>query len=65
MLYIAGRCVIRSGDEGLVATEIMPGIDARRDILAASQGRVKVAKNATVMPLALLALEPMGLALCS
>lgn len=63
MLYITERCVIGLGHEGLVTTEIMPGIDARRDILAASQGRVKVAKNTKVMPLALLALEPMGLAL--
>lgn len=65
VLYSTERCVIGLGHEGLVATEIMPGIDARRDLMAASQGRVKVAKNATVMPLALLALEPMGLALCS
>lgn len=61
VLYITGRCVIRLGAEGLVATEIMPGIDPAQDIVAASQGRVRVAENATVMPLSLLSTAPMGL----
>jgi acyl CoA:acetate/3-ketoacid CoA transferase len=60
VLYVTERCVIRSTDTGLVATEIMPGIDPARDIIAASQGRVKVAENATIMPLSLLAEGPMG-----
>ncbi len=60
VLYITERCVIRSTDTGLVATEIMPGIDPARDIIAASQGRVSIAENATTMPLSLLAEGPMG-----
>lgn len=60
VLYITERCVIRLTDRGLVATEIMPGIDAARDIVAASGGRVSVAENAAQMPLSLLALGPMG-----
>ncbi len=60
VLYITERCVIRSTDTGLVATEIMPGIDPGRDIIAASQGRVSIAQNATTMPLSLLAEGPMG-----
>lgn len=60
VLYITERCVIRSTDRGLIATEIMPGIDPARDIVAASQGRVAVAENATTMPLSLLADGPMG-----
>jgi len=60
ILYITERCVIRLTDKGLVATEIMPGIDPARDIVAASQGRVSVAENATIMPLSLLAEGPMG-----
>ena len=60
VLYVTERCVIRLTDEGLVATEIMPGIDPARDIVAASQGRVTVAENATLMPLSLLAEGPMG-----
>jgi acyl CoA:acetate/3-ketoacid CoA transferase len=60
VLYITERCVIQLTDKGLVATEIMPGIDPARDIVAASGGRVSVAENATVMPRSLLADGPMG-----
>lgn len=60
VLYITERCVIRLTDAGLVATEIMPGIDPERDIVAASGGRVQVAKDAQVLPLSLLADVPMG-----
>jgi propionate CoA-transferase len=63
VIYVTERCVMRSTDTGLVATEIMPGIDAARDIIAASEGRVTVAPDARPMPLALLAPEPMGLQL--
>ena len=41
VLYVTERCVIRLTDEGLVATEIMPGIDPQRDIVEASLGRVR------------------------
>lgn len=60
VLYITERCVIRLTETGLVATEVMPGIDAARDIVAASQGRVAVAENAAIMPRTLLAKGPMG-----
>jgi propionate CoA-transferase len=60
VLYITERCVMRLGDEGLVATEIMPGIDAHADIVAASEGRVRVADNASIMPKSLLSKAPMG-----
>ncbi len=60
VLYVTERCVIRLTDGGLIATEIMPGIDPARDIIAASGGRVSVAENAALMPLALLAEGPMG-----
>lgn len=60
VLYITERCVMKLSDKGLVATEIMPGIDPARDIVASSQGRVSVAGNAKVMPLSLLAEGPMG-----
>ncbi len=60
VLYVTERCVMRLTDRGLVATEIMPGIDPARDIMAASQGRVTVAETATTMPLSLLAEGPMG-----
>jgi acyl CoA:acetate/3-ketoacid CoA transferase len=60
VLYVTERCVIRLTDAGLVATEIMPGIDAATDIVGASQGRVQVAADARVMPLSLLSKTPMG-----
>ena len=60
MLYVTERCVLRLRAEGLVATEIMPGIEPARDIVAASEGRVRVAENATTMPAALLGTAPMG-----
>ncbi|MBP7003351.1 acyl CoA:acetate/3-ketoacid CoA transferase [Amaricoccus sp.] len=63
VLYVTERCVIRLTGEGLVATEIMPGIDPRRDIAEASQGRVKVSEGARVLPASLLAAGPMGMTL--
>jgi propionate CoA-transferase len=63
VLYVTERCVMRLGDKGLVAVEIMPGIDPARDIVAASGGRVRVAEDATLMPLSLLMDGPMGLRL--
>jgi propionate CoA-transferase len=63
VLYVTERCVIRLTEQGLVAMEIMPGINAARDIGEASGGRVKVAENAMLMPKSLLKTEPMGLTL--
>ena len=59
VLYVTERCVMRLTDDGLVATEIMPGIDPDREIGAASGGRVRVAPDAVPMPLSLLAEGPM------
>ncbi|WP_193174218.1 acyl CoA:acetate/3-ketoacid CoA transferase [Oricola nitratireducens] len=63
ILYVTERCVIRLEADGLVATEIMPGIDPEADIVAASQGRVRVAPDAVRMPVALLSEGKMGLTL--
>jgi len=60
VLYVTERCVIRLTDAGLVAVEVMPGIDPARDIVAASGGRVAVAADARPMPMSLLAEGPMG-----
>jgi propionate CoA-transferase len=60
VLYVTERCVMRLDAEGLIATEIMPGIDPARDIVAASKGRVRVAGDAVSMPLSLLSDGPMG-----
>jgi propionate CoA-transferase len=63
VLYVTERCVMRLTEGGLVATEIMPGIEPARDIVAASEGRVRVAENATVLPATLLRDAPMGMTL--
>lgn len=63
VLYVTERCVIQLTGNGLVASEIMPGVDVERDIIAASEGRVQVAENAKLMPKSLLSAEPMGLVL--
>jgi acyl CoA:acetate/3-ketoacid CoA transferase len=60
VLYITERAVLRLDDEGLIATEIMPGITPARDIVDASQGRVRIAENATQIPLNLLNEQPIG-----
>lgn len=63
VLYVTERCVMRLDDDGLVATEIMPGIEPETDIREASEGRVRICGNASRMPVALLADGPMGLSL--
>ena len=63
VLYVTERCVMRLEDDGLVATEIMPGIDAATEIVEASKGRVRICGNAAQMPVSLLAEGPMGLTL--
>jgi propionate CoA-transferase len=60
VIYVTERCVIRATDTGLVAVEVMPGIDPARDIVAASQGRVQLAPDAKLMPLSLLSSDTIG-----
>ena len=60
ILYVTERCVMRLTDTGLVATEIMPGVDPQAHIVDASQGRVRVATDAITMPAALFGTGPMG-----
>ena len=47
--YITERCVMRLTPEGLVVTEIAPGIEIERDILPLSAVPLKIAENASVM----------------
>jgi propionate CoA-transferase len=63
VLYVTERCVIELTDSGLMATEVMPGIDPQRDIVDASEGRVRLANNLIEMPKALLREGPMELSL--
>jgi acyl CoA:acetate/3-ketoacid CoA transferase len=50
---------------GLVVTEIAPGVDLARDILAQSEFALTVADNCTTMPAAIFSPEPIGLTLPS
>ncbi len=61
ILYVTERCVMRADEKGLIATEVMPGIDPQTDIVAASGGRVRVAPDAKLMPLSLVRQPAMGL----
>ncbi|GAB2186930.1 acyl CoA:acetate/3-ketoacid CoA transferase [Roseibium sp. LAB1] len=63
VIYVTERCVIHLTDAGLVATEIMPGIDPARDIVDASKGRVRLANELIEMPKALLSRGAMELSL--
>jgi len=63
VVYVTERCVIRLTGNGLLATEIMPGVDPQEHIVGPSRGRVQVAENATVMPKSLLVEGPMGMML--
>nr|WP_199823541.1 CoA-transferase [Labrenzia sp. OB1] len=63
VLYVTERCVIELTGNGLTATEIMPGIDAQKDIVDASMGRVKLAKDLRAMPTELLREGAMELSL--
>lgn len=60
VIYVTERCVIRLTDQGLVATEIMPGINPKEHIVNASEGRIQIAENAKVMSKALLSKGTMG-----
>ena len=61
--YITERCVMRLTENGLLVTEIAPGIDLERDILGCSDIPLAVAPDLKTMPQALFLEEPFGLSL--
>lgn len=63
VLYVTERCVLRLGDDGPEVTEVAPGIDLERDVLARSAFPLTVADDVKPMPSCLFRPEPMGLAL--
>ncbi len=61
--YVTERCVIRLAEEGLVVTEVAPGLDIRRDILDQAATPLRVAPDVKLMDAALLQPGLFGLAL--
>jgi propionate CoA-transferase len=60
--YVTERCVMRLTAEGLVVTEIAPGVDLRRDVLDQAATPLKVAPDLREMDAALFRPDPIGLA---
>jgi acyl CoA:acetate/3-ketoacid CoA transferase len=61
--YVTERCVLQLTKEGVTVTEIAPGIDLQRDVLAQAGFELKVAGNLQVMPASLFKPEKIGLRL--
>ncbi len=61
VLYITERCVFELSSEGLVLTEIAPGIDLERDILSQMDFRPVITGEPRLMDRRLFAPEAMGL----
>jgi acyl CoA:acetate/3-ketoacid CoA transferase len=61
--YVTERCVIRLMEGGLTVTEIAPGLDLERDVLAQAATPLQVASDLKVMEARLFDPTPMGLVL--
>jgi propionate CoA-transferase len=60
--YITDRAVFALADDGLVLTEVAPGIDVERDVLGRMGFRPRVAEDLAAMDRRLYSTGPMGLA---
>ena len=60
-VYVTERCVIELREQGLVVTEIAPGIELQRDILDQAATELKVADDLREMDANLFQPEPIGL----
>ena len=63
ILYVTERCVLELRPEGLVVTEIAPGVDLQRDILDQAAFPMAVAGDLRTMPDALFHPPKFGLTL--
>ncbi len=59
--YVTERCVIKLTDDGLLVTEIAPGVDIERDIQAQAGIPLKIASDVKQMAGNLFRPEPVGL----
>jgi acyl CoA:acetate/3-ketoacid CoA transferase len=59
--YVTERAVFRGGPDGLELTEVAPGIDVDRDVLAHMGFRPRIADDLSEMDARLFRPEPMGL----
>ncbi|MBB5336995.1 acyl CoA:acetate/3-ketoacid CoA transferase [Pectinatus brassicae] len=62
VLYITERAVFELGKEGLVLTEIAPGVDLQKDVLDQINAKVKVSQKLKTMDTRIFQEGPMGLA---
>ena len=60
-MYITERAVVKLTDAGLMLTEIAPGIDLEKDILAHMEFKPIISKDLKLMDEAIFRDEPMGL----
>jgi propionate CoA-transferase len=63
VVYVTERAVFELGDEGLVLTEVAPGLDLERDVLAQMAFRPKISKHLKTMNPRLFSASTMGLQL--
>jgi acyl CoA:acetate/3-ketoacid CoA transferase len=61
--YVTERCVIRRLDDGLTVTEVAPGVDLEREVLAQAGFPLRVASDVKTMDERLFREAPMGLRL--
>jgi acyl CoA:acetate/3-ketoacid CoA transferase len=63
IVYVTERCVMRLTSEGVAVTELAPGVDLERDVLAQSEFPLRVARDLKTSPAALYRPQPFGLSL--
>jgi acyl CoA:acetate/3-ketoacid CoA transferase len=61
--YVTEHCVMKLAGDGVTVTEVAPGIDLGRDVLAAAGFPLRVADDVKVMAARLFRPEPIGLTL--
>lgn len=61
--YVTERCVMRLLPEGVTVTEIAPGADLQRDVLAQAMFPLRIAEDLKAMDSAMFRPEPIGLKL--